>query len=96
MFTILCHPGPELLFQLKPGYSSLSKCKRIQLKLMKAISLQVSGCSAPLVSTGNHGADLVEGAEARPFSVREPGWVGRETRHLGGHAARFPASSGCH
>lgn len=64
MFTILCRPGSEILFQLKPGYTSLSKCKRIQLKLMKAISLQVSGCFAPLVNTGNNATDLMEGEEA--------------------------------
>lgn len=72
MFTILCHPGSEMLFQLNPGYTSLSKCERIQLKLMKAISLQVSGCSAPFVHTGNDATDLVEGEEASSFSPNEP------------------------
>lgn len=64
MLTVLCHPGSEILFQLKPGYTSPSKCERIQLKLMKAISLQVSGCFAPFVNTGNNATDLVEGEEA--------------------------------
>lgn len=64
MFTILCHPGSEMFFQLNPGYTSLSMCERIQLKLMKAISLQVSGCSAPFVNPGNNTADLMEWEEA--------------------------------
>lgn len=72
MFTILCHPGSEMLFQLNPGYTSLSKCERIQLKLMKAISLQVSGCSAPFANTGNNTTDLMEGKEAPSFSANEP------------------------
>lgn len=63
MFTILCHPGSEMFFQLNPGYTSLSMCERIQLKLMKAISLQVSGCSAPFVNPGNNTADLMEWEE---------------------------------
>lgn len=61
-----------MFFQLNSGYTSLSKCKRIQLKLMKAISLQVSGCSAPFVNTGNNTTDLMERQEAPSFSANEP------------------------
>lgn len=46
---------------------------------MKAISLQVSGCSAPFVNTGNSATDLVEGEEAPSLSAGEPGLRRPET-----------------
>ena len=38
MFTILYHPGSEILFQLNPGYTSLSKCERVP------VDFECTGC----------------------------------------------------
>lgn len=39
---------------------------------MKAISLQVSGCSAPFVNVGNNTTDLMEREEALLLSANKP------------------------